>query len=73
MIPDEAVEAACASYFSGFPYVHPESKADVRAALDAAAPYLTREAKAEAWDEGYQSGVREEQPDWTPNPYRSQA
>ena len=28
--------------------------------------------KAEGWDEGYAAGVREEQPGWTKNPYRSQ-
>jgi hypothetical protein len=39
-ISDEAVEAACTLFFRGLTYIHPESKADMQKALDAAAPYI---------------------------------
>lgn len=58
MISDEAVEAAAKA--SG------TSVDRARKALDAAAPHMLAEAKAEAWEEGYFAGAYA-------NPYRSQA
>lgn len=65
-IPDEAVAEARKAIERQFPYDENNGYI-VQLALDAAAPHLM----AGAWDEGYEVGVREEQPGWTSNPYRS--
>jgi len=72
VIPDKAVEAAVASFFAGFPRVHQQSKDDLRAALEAAAPHML----ADAWDAGHSSGYAEGADvdlmiQETPNPYRT--
>jgi len=72
VIPDAAVEAAAialaAQDMRGF---DPGSFIpDARAALEAAAPHLLADAKAEAWDEGKDVRRCDGVP---PNPYRSQA
>jgi hypothetical protein len=74
VISDEAVEAA-ASYMDGaIDYISSPShmREAMRAALEAAAPYIA----AEAWEEGvmYASrGTFRDYEDFEANPYRSQA
>lgn len=69
MIPEEAVEAALAAnraYKSQRGIDNAEKQ--MRAVLEAAAPYL----KAEAWDEGYDYCNGDGVSEWVGNPYRSQ-
>jgi len=92
MISDEAVEAAARTLLAlsthGFPWgdLIPEAqaryKAEARAALEAAAPYMLAPAKAEGWRVGYEQGWKDggdserTGEDYGPhrtNPYRSQA
>ena len=94
VIPFAAAEAAAKAAFTlhhdarlwGAFINHDEARhlTRARAALEAAAPYISAQTwdraasviprlQVEAWDEGYQSGVRDEHLGWTTNPYRSQA
>ena len=69
MIPDEAVEAAARAWFAAGLFDD-----QMRAALEAAAPYLTQAAKAEAWDEGYDAADSDTRFALNPdNPYRKAA
>lgn len=75
MIPEEAVEAAAKVVLSGMDERHHAYKI-AYAALEAAAPYMLRDAKAEAWDEGSQARWEyqwSDDIDPLTNPYRSQA
>jgi len=66
MIPDEAVEAASKAWLAAGLFDD-----QMRAALEAAAPYLTQPAKAEAWDEGYEAADNDARFALNPdNPYR---
>ena len=83
-IPDEAVEAAAKAFYG--PAYSDVADADleyaidqVRAMLEAAAPYILDKAAetrlmAMVWTEAYQAGFQEGAGfELTPNPYRSQA
>ena len=78
MIPDAAVDAAYRELPDGAGvYVN---RADLRVILEAAAPHMLAEAKAEAWDEceraEYVITLSADGTAWEPvktNPYRSQA
>jgi len=66
VIPDEAVEAAAKAWLAAGLFDD-----QMRAALEAAVPYLTQAAKAEAWDEGYEAADSDARFSLTPdNPYR---
>jgi len=85
VIPDEAVEALARvlaskalwdadvagtgwdSETDSSDHFMPSARKTARRYLEAAAPFIA----AQAWDEGYSGGVREEQPGWTKNPYRA--
>jgi len=56
VIPEAAVEAAVASFFAGFPRVHQQSKDDIRAALEAAAPHMDEAAYSRGRDDGHRAG-----------------
>ena len=65
-ISDEAVEAATAALLKAWGYgtrTDSGTSADMRIALEAAAPHIA----AQAWDEGWFAEG------WQTNPYRSQA
>ena len=76
MIPDAAVEAAHNAIIGGNEMTGPDialdflSREQVRRILEAAAPHMLAEAKADAWDEGKNVRRCDGVP---PNPYRSQA
>lgn len=72
MIPDEALDAAVdalvASRLGDHKGINGEEFVEAaRAALEAAAPHMLREAQELAWDEGWFGEG------WQSNPYRSQA
>ena len=78
VIPDAAVEAAAVAVYGAEcadlgadeePKVKASYLSDARAALEAAAPHMLEEAKADAWDEGKNVRRCDGVP---PNPYRSQ-
>lgn len=71
MISDEAVKAAAIALYDR-KHIEGVGLADVRRALEAAAPYLL----AEAWDEGLEyraDGGYIHPVEYEANPYRSQA
>jgi len=76
VIPDAAVEAAHNAIIGGNEMTGPDialdflSREQVRRILEAAAPHMLAEAKADAWDEGKNVRRCDGVP---PNPYRSQA
>lgn len=80
MIPEAAVEEVAVRLFDTHEHAWSWEKSaetyrdEARELLEAAAPHIIELAAprimAKAWDEGYQAGVREEQPGWTKNPYR---
>ena len=66
VIPAEAVEAAAKAWLAAGLFDD-----QMRAALEAAAPYLTQDARAEAWDEGYEAADADARFSLPPdNPYR---
>jgi len=67
VIPDEAVEAA---WWAMPKESYVDSREHVRAMLEAAAPHMTQAAKAEAWQEGYENGLKFGPPR---NPHRKAA
>ena len=73
MISEAAVEAAL-SALNRSRGLNLDDQA--RAALEAAAPHMTREAKRDGWDEGWQKAHATEDPAMAGiffNPFRSQA
>ncbi|MFE4229180.1 hypothetical protein ACFRJ8_14975 [Arthrobacter sp. NPDC056886] len=78
-MPEAAVEAAAGTlHESWYDYASPGQWQEImRAALEAAAPHMLRDAKAEAWDEceaaKYEIRLNQSGNAWEPvkdNPYR---
>jgi hypothetical protein len=67
-IPDEAVEAAHKAWRAQAGTEGTIFEYNLRAALEAAAPYLMEQA----WNEGYDYCNGDGVSEWVPNPYRSQ-